>query len=165
MNRLLLGVAIWVVLLMTAAGDLAWHYPQLPARVATHFDAHGLADGWSSRSALLTTSIVTLVVMSLVAGGLQLLVRFLPASLINVPHREFWLAPARAEGTRRSVGQLMFAIGCLLFVMVAGLNHLTLRANLGPFPQMGFWMWFVVGSCVLSMQARILLTVLRFRRR
>ena len=34
-----------------AAGFSVWAYPQLPAQVATHFDLHGQANGWSSRLA------------------------------------------------------------------------------------------------------------------
>jgi uncharacterized membrane protein len=38
-----------LLVVAVAAGFTVWAYPQLPALVATHFDFHGEANGWSSR--------------------------------------------------------------------------------------------------------------------
>ena len=41
---------IWPILILLAAIGLSvWAYPQLPARVVTHWNFYGQADGWSSR--------------------------------------------------------------------------------------------------------------------
>lgn len=45
MRRLIPGL----LALIAATAFSIWAYPQLPAEVATHFDVHGAADGWSSR--------------------------------------------------------------------------------------------------------------------
>jgi uncharacterized membrane protein len=46
-NRREVIVSCLVILLPVLAGLLLWN--RLPERVATHFDIHGTADGWSSR--------------------------------------------------------------------------------------------------------------------
>src|SRR5262245_12841102 len=72
----------------------------LPAVVASHFGASGLANGYMPRGTYLT------VLLLVVIGG-PLLLAYLPYSIsrkrvtrLNVPHRSYWLAPQRVAGTQ-----------------------------------------------------------------
>ena len=86
-----------VIALLTSLGTyllaLASSVQQLPATVASHFDAHGNANGWMDR----TLFLLLMVLIGLLMPGMTLLLSFLlrwvPTSQINLPHREYWLAP------------------------------------------------------------------------
>lgn len=65
----------------------------LPERIATHFDATGNADGWMSR----TTHVAGFLVLGLAVPGFILglvyAIRLFPASMLNVPHADYWRTP------------------------------------------------------------------------
>ncbi len=67
-------------------------YPQLPDRVASHFDLSGKADGWSTKQGLLRAylGIIGLVALTILGGAFG--VSKLPVSVINLPNRELWLS-------------------------------------------------------------------------
>lgn len=75
MNRKLL---LWTLLLLAlecGAGALLW--PQLPVRVATHWNAAGAVNGWSSRWTLLISGPVILALL----GGLYTMLKKLSSQL------------------------------------------------------------------------------------
>src|SRR4029078_12585355 len=74
---------------------------RLPERVATHFDFRGQHDGWMSGQGYLAFMTVFGLVFPLVPAALCLLVRLLPDSLINLPHREYWLGAEEPRHTAR----------------------------------------------------------------
>jgi uncharacterized membrane protein len=69
----------------------------LPERVASHFGANGEANGWMSRSGYLWFVAGMGVGLPLFIIGLSFLSKFFPISMVNVPNKEFWLAPGRRE--------------------------------------------------------------------
>ena len=106
----------------------AWH--QLPPRVASHFNARGQPDGYMPREAFLAD-------LALLGGGFIVLLllapallRVLPSSLINLPHRDYWLAPERRNASFEYIAIWFgwFAIGTSVLLVV--MLHLTLRANI-----------------------------------
>jgi hypothetical protein len=165
MNRRM--VALWtgwgLVLLLTGA-DIAWDYPRLPERLATHFNAAGQADGWSSRGACLTVWLATLAGMCLLFAGLCWLVRVLPARYVNMPRRDYWFAPGREGYTRAVIGELILWLGLLMLATMSGLNHLTMRANLSAAPDLGLWPWVMTGADLGLMLGILLVFMRRFSR-
>ncbi len=137
MRRTVILLSLLGVVLLAGALDLAWWYPQLPARVATKFDASGRAVGWSSRESLLTLQVTLLVLVTLLMVGLRFGLRWVPLGLINLPHREYWLAPERAEHTYRLVGDLILGMGSGALAFFVAMMHLILRANLQTEPRLG----------------------------
>jgi uncharacterized membrane protein len=124
-----------VVLLLLAAAALAqalYWAPQLPERVASHFDASDRADGWMGRSSFLVLLAVLHAVMLAVFIGLPLLLDRLPDALINLPDKSYWLAPERRAISMRHVGDSMLAIGCatLLLLLVIFQAVYALNADL-----------------------------------
>src|SRR5947207_13752518 len=68
---------------------------RLPEKIATHFDGSGVPNGWMPRDALGSFDFIFLVFVLAVVIGSAFLIRVLPVSLINVPHRDYWFAPER----------------------------------------------------------------------
>ena len=102
----------------------------LPERVAIHFGAGGVPDGWGS--SLTATGLS--VGLSLLLFGLLTrsddLVRRVPARWINLPNRAYWLAPERREATAVRLHERLQAFGTALFGFLLVAEWLTLQANL-----------------------------------
>jgi uncharacterized membrane protein len=117
------------VVLAVSAGFIWVTTQQLPPIVASHFGASGEANGFMPRTAYV-------VVMSLLAVGTPLFVAFVPSLMfngssnnINIPNREYWLAPARRKDTISFLARALqyFAIGLALFL--GYLHWLVVQAN------------------------------------
>ena len=77
----------------------AWSGSHLPESVATHFNGAVRPDGWMSRSDHQSFMLKFGLLFPLFVVVLCFATRFVPANLINVPHREYWLAPERRKET------------------------------------------------------------------
>lgn len=122
----------WVVFglaFVAFAIALAATYPALPQRVASHFDAQGLPNGWMPRRSYAFFMAAAALGLPWLLIAATRLVRTLPISMVNVPHRQYWLAPERREEvyhTTEVAGIWLATSEVLLFLLV----HLSVvRAN------------------------------------
>jgi uncharacterized membrane protein len=140
--------AFFVTLLAAAGLQMAWYYPRLPERMASHFDAAGRANAFLPKPAffLLCAGVLALLAALLLLTPM-LLVR-LPSSLINLPHREYWLAPERRVLALAKVQafSLGFGNGILLFLLLVFRD--VMRANLLDPPALTPRIWVFLGLLV-----------------
>jgi hypothetical protein len=87
------------VLLAGAAAFVLISGSSLPPLVASHFGVGGTANGFMSRNGYLAFMLIGTIVMPLLMVVPQRLVRTIPPRLINVPNRDYWLAPERIDST------------------------------------------------------------------
>lgn len=128
------------------AGAIAVH-PHLPARVATHFDMEGRPNGWSSAGSLWVPGGVMFGFAILIGIGVPALARRLPPSMVNVPHRDYWLAPERREASLDRLDVFMGVFGCGLAVFFLGVLALVAHANIAGQGRMEAWgMWGLLGG-------------------
>ena len=109
---------------------------ELPERVATHFGFNGQADGWMSRRAYLVFECGFPVFIAGLFAVLSVLVRVLPAWCVNIPRKDYWLAPERRALTGRLLRDWLGWLLGLLTLFFAGLHVLTLQANRAVPPQL-----------------------------
>jgi len=114
-------------LLLWLWGRLAWIYPALPGRIPTHFGASGRVDGWMSPQAFVLFNGIVPALMLVVLLGCELLVGRLPARWINVPHRDYWLAPERIEETRRKILANLAGVATLTLGLFAGIAEISIH--------------------------------------
>lgn len=143
-----------LILELFAKAAAVWS--RLPERVAVHFDASGIPNGWSSRSGLILTiaALIALFAASYLAAGL---IARLPDRLINLPRKAYWLAPERRAET------LEWLAGWTRWFLVVTLAFLVLtfiavfEANLVVPPRLSLPVWFIGGFAVLvvAMIARV----------
>jgi uncharacterized membrane protein len=139
----------------------AWSGPELPDRVATHFDFSGQPNGWMSRSASQQSMLAFGLIFPFFVVGICFMVRFLPASLINVPNREYWLAPERREETQSYLFWHSIWFACLTVCFVASLQYSILRANQQTPPHMDSS--FLLGSTGLFLGGTAVWVLVLFR--
>lgn len=122
------------ILLLTLAGlagaQALWQHDRLPERVASHFNAAGVADGWTTRDGQTVWHVGVVLCMTALFEGLARLSPRLPGELINLPRRDYWLAPERRAATHAWLAGLARLLGCVLLVFFLALFHLVYRANL-----------------------------------
>ena len=141
-----------VYFLMLLKGLLAWTraYPQLPNRMASHFDIYGRPNGWQPKEAFFLTMALAIVATGAIGFLLPRAIAAAPAGLINLPRRDYWLAPDRREATFRFLRSRFawFACGALFVLLYAASE--AINANLpdhGPFLARG--MLYVLAGFLL----------------
>jgi uncharacterized membrane protein len=114
---------------------MAYYFPQMPQRMASHFAADGHVNGWQSREAFFVLMIVVSSASAVVCFLAPRQIAAKANARINLPNREYWLAPERREATMRYISATMAWFGCgILFVLISG-TFFALQANLGPDPR------------------------------
>jgi uncharacterized membrane protein len=117
---LLMAAAAWFVIRTGAA---------LPAAVAAHFDPSGAANGYMSRSVYVRFMLVFAVVLPLAVNLLIGRVLKLPNTRINIPHREYWLAPERRAETVVRLQRHMKFFGVMLAAFLCYMHWQVVQAN------------------------------------
>jgi uncharacterized membrane protein len=115
---------------LVAAVHIAYYYPLLPERVPSHFGPSGQADGWMSKSAFAAFYLILLTFFTLLMGGISAMIRLMPTDTINIPNREYWLAPERREATLARISGDMSNFGVALGLFLIATMQLSFQAAL-----------------------------------
>jgi len=125
-----------VLLILASVGQILFYYPQLPEVIASHFTFEGTANGWQPKRAFFGIYSGVLVLLVSIFLGLPLLLDRIPDSLINLPQKQYWLAPERRAETFSFINaqMLMYGNATLGFILVV--FQLAIQANLTPQKQL-----------------------------
>jgi hypothetical protein len=89
----------------------------------------------------------------------------LPAALINLPHKDYWLAPGRSDDTRRRLAGMVLASGCGAVAFFIFLHQLLFQANVAPGHRLAPPPGVVIGVGAVLVVGPLLRPLLRFTRR
>lgn len=136
--RVPLWLTIFVMLLAVVRVAMQWS--ELPPMVASHFGASGQPDGFQSRGGFFLAFAGLTMFTLLVLLTVPLWLRWLPSNLINLPNREYWLAPERKDESLVRMGGYMNWMAFLTAALLLVVLELVLQANIerrglanGPF--------------------------------
>jgi uncharacterized membrane protein len=101
----------------------------MPGVMATHFGASGSANGWQTKGQFFIVEIVMLAVCLLIGFGIPAIIAAAPPSLVNLPNKEFWLAPVRRDHTLAVFRIQMTWFACALLTFLIVVNQLVFNAN------------------------------------
>ncbi|MFM7320429.1 MAG: DUF1648 domain-containing protein [Armatimonadota bacterium] len=118
------------------AQALLWR-ARLPERVATHFDGSGVPNGWMGRDTAVWFGPGMALFLGLVFVGVGRLIHGLPTEMVNLPDREYWLAPERREATLARIEAVLRWMGVLVGGFVLAVQETSFRANLAPGQRLG----------------------------
>ena len=121
------------LLLLLTAGALSFfiYFGQwFPPVLAVHFDLAGNPNGWQDRIKFIVigTSLSFILPPFLVAC-IGVLPRVIPPRSINLPNREFWLAPERREETYNAMLYFALWLACLVQAFLIAIHVTIARAN------------------------------------
>lgn len=101
----------------------------LPATVASHFAAAGNANGFMSHGQYLGLTLAFVVGLpALLVVGSHFAIGA-PGARINLPNRDYWLAPERRDETVAFLRAAMARFGTVLVVFLCYVHWLVVRAN------------------------------------
>jgi uncharacterized membrane protein len=157
---------LFIVLLVISATVIISTTGQLPEQVASHFGASGTANSAMTRSGYLMFMLAfALAIPLLVVLSMAVLPRLM-GNAINIPNRDYWLAPARREATLRYLGAHACWLGSLLTVFIAAIHLLLLEANATRPPHLpAAPFWTLLALFLAAMAFWAITLVMRFRQR
>ena len=101
----------------------------LPERVASHFGSSGAADSFMSHRGYVTFMLVFVVGMPLAMTGIMTLVFRSAKTSLNIPNRDYWLAPTRRADTVAFLTRHNMRFGACLAVFLSYVHWLVVQAN------------------------------------
>jgi uncharacterized membrane protein len=105
---------------------------RLPPVVASHFGAGGAANGYMPRTMYLAVLLgIMLAVPLLLVHAIASACRSRP-DLINLPERDYWLAPQRIDETIARLEHAMRGFAAGLLVFLCAVHALVVQANSLP---------------------------------
>ena len=132
-----LGALALVAALVTGVGHALSLYDGLPESVASSFSGSGQARGWLDREIFLSIYLVTLGFTAAVFLAVGLLLGRIPDSLINMPHKEYWLAAERRTRTIGLMQTYCMWYGTATIAFLIGVMHRVMRANTAERGELG----------------------------
>ena len=103
--------------------------PNLPKRVASHFGPNGEADSWMPKTSFIGLHVGLQAACAALLVAIARFGSYLPDSLLNMPHKDYWLHPDRRHETLEYTEALLTCIAGLTAVFLAGVFHLVYQAN------------------------------------
>jgi uncharacterized membrane protein len=128
--------SIFVVIVLAAIAQCIFSFSQLPERVASHFAASGVPNGWMAKQAFFAIYAVMIALAAVVEIYPARSIGGRSSARINLPNKEYWLAPERRVLTMAYFEKFSAWYGCaflLTFVLIMGL---AIEANLNPPPRL-----------------------------
>jgi hypothetical protein len=156
--RGLVASLLFVLLLGAAALWVDTLAERLPDVVAVHFNAQGAGNGFMTRAGCRKFMMLfTVGAPAFIACVTALLPRFLPASMLNIPHRDYWMAPARAAQSIAFLSEQGIWFSCVFLVFLAVVDWMLVKANgqVPPaFPTTPFLAVLVLFFCAVGIWAQ-----------
>lgn len=126
----------FVLVLALGAVFVWWSAGALPDVVASHFVAGGVANGFMPRGQYLGFMLALVVGVPSVLFFAGRLAARLPVRFINLPNRQYWLAPERRAATLASLGGFGAWAAYATLGILCLAHGLVVRANLEHPPRL-----------------------------
>lgn len=130
----LFACSLLAALSVAAVAQNAWYWMLLPDRVATHFDIQGNPDSWMNKTSATVVMLAVQVGLPWLLVGVAQLTRYLPAALINIPRREYWLHTDRRAASLTYIRYWISWVSITASLFMMAISHLTYLANIRGLP-------------------------------
>lgn len=155
----------FIALNLTAVAFVWVTCAALPPVVASHFGMNGAANGSMSRSAYCLFMVAFVVGLPCLVALSGRFAGLLPVQMINLPHRDVWLAPERRSATILALSQRLEQLASALIMYLCFMHWLVVRANATQPPRLDLLPFFAgMGLFLLGLTVWILALYARFGR-
>jgi serine/threonine-protein kinase len=121
---------ILLALLWSAFAAYVWGTAtQLPERVATHFGASGQPNGWMTRAGHVQFTLIFGLIVPAFVVGIFAAMRFFGDRWLNIPRKDYWLAPERRQETYDFILRQGFWFAGMFIAFLAAIHHSIITAN------------------------------------
>src|SRR5260221_7864287 len=104
--------SIFFALVALGAAQVSFYTPRIPELLGSHFSRGGFVNGWQTKAAFFATELAMIILATVVSFGIPRIIAAAPVALINLPHKEYWLAPERREDTLAYIRVWSAWFGC-----------------------------------------------------
>jgi len=101
----------------------------MPPKVASHFGRDGAANGYMWRHTYVYFMLAFVVLLPLFFSFVANAVAHVPVAMINIPNRDYWLAPERRGLVVDSLRRQMQIFSAMLVVFLCFVHWEVVRAN------------------------------------
>ena len=122
----------FALLALNAVVHFASAYAKLPEVVASHFDARGTPNGWQTKQAFFQVLLIVSVFVAGIGFAMPKIISALPPKLINLPNKNYWLAPERVAETMAFLTNYCAWFACALFLFNFLVFDYAIQINLRP---------------------------------
>jgi hypothetical protein len=128
MSTTRLPKSIFFAILAAGVLQCVHDFPLLPDRMASHFGASGIPNGWMTKSQFL----IVYAVVVIPAAALEF---WIPRRIaknrarLNLPNKEYWLGPERHAETFGYLNAFFAWYGCAFLLLEVLAMGLAMRAN------------------------------------
>lgn len=116
--------------ILAAIGQGLFYWPRLPATLASHFGPTGQANGWQSKPLFFVFYFFIVLLLALIFIGMPLLIRRMPVNLINLPNKDYWLAPERRDESLSFLQNQLELTGAAALLLIVVVMQMAISTNL-----------------------------------
>jgi uncharacterized membrane protein len=120
---------LFFAIVLAAIAQCVHDFPLLPDRLASHFGASGIPNGWMTKSQFFITFAIVLLPALAVEFWVSHRIAKNPDARLKLPNKEYWLAPERRVATSNFLAYHSLWLACLAVCFVSGLELSILQAN------------------------------------
>lgn len=143
---------IFVFLALYAAVHFSSVYPRLPGLVASHFNSRGAPSGWQTKEAFFGVFVGVSVLVAVIGFGVPRIIAAMPAQLVNLPNKRYWLAPEHLAETTEFLNSYFAWFACAIYLTMVFAFDYAIQSNLHPENPPGpARMWYVLAGLLAFM--------------
>jgi len=156
---------LFVILAVGAAIYFSTYYVQMPDVVASHFNGRGVPNGWQAKPAFFGLFAAVSVLIASIGFGIPRIIASVPPQLINLPNKQYWLAPEHVAETMAFLNAYFAWFGCAVFLIVILTFDYAIQSNLHPDhrPDVSR-MWYILAGFLVFMVVWLARMFTRFGR-
>jgi uncharacterized membrane protein len=127
---------LFFAIVLAAMAQCLHDFPLLPDRLASHFAASGVPNGWMTKTQFMVMYAVVLLPALAIEFWVSRRIANQPDARINLPNKEYWLAAERRVDTFAYFDCFCAWYGCAFLFVVAFAMGLAMRANFDSPPRL-----------------------------
>ena len=107
----------------------SYYYSLLPKVVASHFDLHGIANGWQTKQGFFEVLAGTTGLSAFLVFGIPTMIAVMP-SLINLPNKDYWLAQGQRAASLEFLSGWFAWFGYAVYLVIIVAFDYAMQMNL-----------------------------------
>jgi len=127
---------LFFAIVLATIAQCVHDFPLLPDRLASHFAASGIPNGWMTKTQFMVMYGVVLLSALAIEFWVSHRISNKPDAKLNLPNKEYWLAPERRAETFAYFDSFFAWYGCVFLFVVAFAMGLAMRANFDAPPRL-----------------------------
>jgi hypothetical protein len=122
--------ALFLLLSVCASIYFSRSYPLLPKVVASHFDRHGIANGWQTRQGFFEVFAGMTGLSAFLVFGIPTMIGVMPSQFINLPNKDYWLGPEQRAASMQFLSGWFAWFGCAVYLVIILAFDYAIQTNL-----------------------------------